>query len=92
MACLRDPNAELATGDAIYCSECQGILNKFSNISMQEEGKQVWTCEFCNNQNQVDIEADEKPKSETVNFMIEAPAQVKQEEEESKTVGKLQSG
>ena len=73
MACLKDPSAELATGDPIFCGACKGIFNKYSN-TVQEEGKQVWVCEFCNHKNHVDIEPEEKPKSESVNFMIEAPA------------------
>jgi hypothetical protein len=35
LACLKDQD-ELATGDPVFCNDCQAILNKYSKI---EENK-----------------------------------------------------
>ena len=35
MRCLKD-NAEIATGDPLFCQDCQAIFNKYSKI---EENK-----------------------------------------------------
>lgn len=34
----------------------------------------MWNCEFCNAKINVDLEPEEIPKSEEVNYIIEAPA------------------
>ena len=44
----------------------------------------MWTCEFCNHKNKVQLEPEECPKNETVSYILEA-APVKTAEEESKT-------
>jgi len=36
----------------------------------------LWKCEFCNTENEVDIEEEEKPQSKAVNYIIEAAAQI----------------
>lgn len=75
---LKD-NAELATGDPIICEKCQAVFNIYSTIeeTKTEEGEQqIWSCEFCNHKNKVDIENEEKPQTSAVNYIIEAAAQV----------------
>jgi hypothetical protein len=37
---------------------------------------QVWTCEFCNTPNEIMLDEEELPKSATVNYLVEAAAQV----------------
>lgn len=62
MKCLRD-GAELATGDPIFCSKCQAVLNKYSLIEENKHDEnQIWTCEFCNNSNEIQVEPEEMPK------------------------------
>lgn len=74
MKCLRD-QAELASGDPIYCSNCQALFNRFSIIEEnKEDEQQYWNCEFCQNANKVSIEQGEIPKTNIINYMIEAPA------------------
>jgi len=60
LSCLAE-QAEISSGDPIYCSTCKGIFNKFSTISASESG-QVWNCEFCLAKNSISIEEEEKPK------------------------------
>lgn len=78
--------AEIATGDPTFCSQCKAILNQFSHIEevKGEDEKQVWTCEFCFNRNEVCLEQEERPQTNAVNYMIEAAAQV----EDKKAFGK----
>jgi hypothetical protein len=71
MSCLKETTVELATGDPILCSSCQAMFNFFSALEIEEE-KQVWNCEFCNNKNFVNIDDEEKPKSDTVSYILEA--------------------
>ena len=57
MQCLKD-NAEIATGDPIYCEGCQAIFNKFSQIeevkdTTTDKIEQIWNCEFCCQKNKV---------------------------------------
>jgi len=64
--------AEIATGDATFCKSCNSAFNFFSKI----DDHQIWTCEFCLTKNEVDLEDEERPKSNAVNYIIEAAAQV----------------
>lgn len=72
-------NAELATGDPIVCKDCKAIFNIYSKaeeVKNEFEEQQIWKCEFCNCRNQVEIEAEEKPQTNQVNYIVEAAAQV----------------
>ena len=76
MECLKD-SGELATGDPICCTNCQAVLNKHSKIEdckVNGNEEQRWKCEFCNTSNKVQIEPEEIPQSEAVNYIIEAAA------------------
>jgi uncharacterized protein with PIN domain len=58
--------AEMATGDPEICPKCQAIFNKFSKVEkieqMDKSEKEIWTCEFCCNQNEVCLDEEEIPK------------------------------
>lgn len=70
----------MASGDPVECIKCGAIFNIYSKMeeekSAEGEGGMSWCCEFCNNSNIVDIDAEEKPKNKAVNFMLEAAAQI----------------
>ena len=77
MSCLKD-QGELATGDPVFCDKCKAIFNKYSKIEdNKEQEEQIWTCEFCNSKNKVQLEPEEIPKTDAVNYILEAAAQVK---------------
>lgn len=64
-------NAELIPGDACLCKSCSAVFSSHSNI----ESNGTWVCEFCNTPNDAELDDEEKPKSETIEFLIEpAPA------------------
>jgi len=46
------------------------------------EEPQVWVCEFCANSNEVNLEEEEKPKSNKINYILESVAQVQEKHEE----------
>jgi hypothetical protein len=73
MSCLKDANYELATGDLIECKHCRGYLNMYSEITSSDDGKQLWKCEFCSHQNELQhFDPEEKPKTSTVSYIIES--------------------
>ena len=74
LSCLKE-NAELATGDPELCKSCKAVFNKDSTIVIVGN-QQVWNCEFCNQANDVSLEDEEIPKSNIINFLVEAAAQV----------------
>jgi len=74
MACLKD-QGEIATGDPVFCTNCDAAFNLHSKIEENKlEEQQIWNCEFCNNKNKVNLEPEEIPKTEAVNYIIEAAA------------------
>jgi hypothetical protein len=74
LGCLKDAG-ELATGGLLICAKCQAVFNKYSKVS-EDNGLQVWNCEFCLAKNPVEIEPEEIPKTDGVNYILEAAAQV----------------
>ena len=84
---------ELATGDLVPCANCSACLNNFSKLLPEEgENKWLWECEFCCYGNHINIEEEEKPKTESVTYVLSKPPLVaespgeetKVEEEEKK--------
>jgi hypothetical protein len=80
-------NAEIATGDPIFCKNCNAILNVNSvveqnqshpqqSIEEMESENQVWCCEFCNTANPVSVHEGEQPETKAVNYIMESAAQV----------------
>lgn len=70
--------SEMATGDPVFCTFCNAAFNMHSKIEevKKDEGEpnQIWTCEFCNYKNQVMLEPEEIPKTNQVNYIVEAAA------------------
>ena len=83
MSCLKD-SSEMATGDPVFCKTCQAVFNKYSKTEEVKETGQIWSCEFCLAKNEVNIEPEECPKTEAVNYILEAAAQVIDKKAEGK--------
>ena len=62
--------SHMFTGDPVYCQQCKAILSHISKITKRDE-QQVWTCEFCNTDNNIDIMEEELPKEKDITFMLE---------------------
>lgn len=41
------------------------------DIPEMDEGDQLWSCEFCNHYNVINLEDEEIPKKDTVNYILE---------------------
>jgi len=62
---------QIATGSPNFCTNCHSCLNIYSskNITFnQNEAK--WICEFCSNQNILQIDQEEIPKNEVVTYIL----------------------
>lgn len=68
---------EYATGDPFPCSSCNGIFNNFSKV-IEEAPNKVWVCEFCGQKNNLALEPEEYPKSNSMIYLLEGkiPGQV----------------
>ena len=88
-----------ATGDPYYCTSCKAILNKFSKITMKMDEKQMkeiditaknsnfWKCEFCNSVSEFpNLEKEEIPTEECIDYFIENNSKSKQNFSEEKTI------
>lgn len=82
LGCLKD-SGEMATGDPVFCAKCQAVFNKYSKIT-DAMGTQVWHCEFCLAKNPVQLEPEEMPKTEGVNYILEAAAQIIDKKQQGK--------
>mmetsp|Transcript_6738 Transcript_6738/g.12015 ORF Transcript_6738/g.12015 Transcript_6738/m.12015 type:complete len:734 (+) Transcript_6738:2743-4944(+) len=69
MSCLQEAG-QVATGDAVFCKQCQGALNIFSKLEQTDAGSQKWKCEFCELENEVWVEPEEFPKNSTVDYLL----------------------
>ncbi|XP_050393119.1 circularly permutated Ras protein 1 [Patella vulgata] len=69
---LKDPS-NMHAGDAVKCggTGCKAIMSHLSKLTAGMSGK-VWVCEFCECNNEVDVEDGEIPAVEDVTFLLEA--------------------
>lgn len=57
-----------------FCPACKGILSTTSFQNLKKEGDHTyWTCEFCDNINQIDTVAQLLPTSEPATYLLEEP-------------------
>jgi hypothetical protein len=54
----------VATGDPELCRNCSAIFSVKS-----KKGKDFWICDFCGIKNKLDLEPEEMPKGETVDYL-----------------------
>jgi hypothetical protein len=69
MSCLQEAG-QIATGDAVLCSSCRGALNVTSKLEQVSEAVQMWTCEFCEQVNEVYVEPEEFPSNSAVDYLL----------------------
>jgi hypothetical protein len=70
--CL-NAEAELATGDPVFCANCNIILNSTSKLAKKPDSddEYLWICEFCGATNNPILEQEEIPKSDQITYVIE---------------------
>lgn len=69
----------MATGDPIFCSVCKAVFSMFSRITEVENDSQLWTCEFCESENLVNIDVEEIPRTQIVDYMLMSSSQIREE-------------
>ena len=89
---LKDAADNIATGDPIICDSCKAILSKhdelfkqYEDMKLDDEDESIWICQFCNHINVIQIDDEEIPKAETVDYMLAPPptdAESKQNEQD----------
>jgi len=64
----------VATGDPKFCSKCLACLNAESELTAVEAEafKCLWVCEFCGEQNILEMVLEEKPSAQSVDYILEA--------------------
>jgi len=62
---------EVATGDPYVCRKCGAVFNMYSQLGADKK----WKCEFCHEENVLDIDDEERPQTNDVKYMIEAAPQ-----------------
>lgn len=63
----------LATGDPIFCQKCNVAFSCISSLTegKSEESTQIWKCEFCQEEQSVVIDDEEKPSEESMDYILE---------------------
>jgi len=69
----------VATGDPVFCVKCQAALSAIDVAQMAAEGKdkekgaRVWHCSFCSTDNELNLDDEEMPGEESVDYILEPP-------------------
>eukprot|EP01083_Nonionella_stella_P114261 337626_1 len=88
---LKQSAQNIATGDPIRCTNknCGAILSKYDTLvkekedmKLDDDDESIWTCRFCQTSNVIEIDDEEMPVDETVDYMIEPPDDDKASDEE----------
>ena len=72
-------DAQLAAGDPELCGGCSAVFNMYSTLTSETEDvkmdddDQLWRCEFCGHNNVVNLEQEEIPTKDAVNYVLEHP-------------------
>ena len=72
----------IATGDPVFCSSCASAFNLYSRMSETSDSTQVWCCEFCGIENVVNIEVEEIPRGQMMDYVLMSSSQAFEESKE----------
>jgi len=89
LASLGNQANAVATGDPFTCAnpKCKVTLSeKDKLISQDDDGKcdedqSIWKCSFCGHRNVIEIDKEEIPKGETIDYIIEPATDEKSKDE-----------
>lgn len=74
-------DSQVHSGECTQCKGCEAALSHYSRLCGPESAR-VWKCEFCGVENAVDLDDEELPTSETVDYILKpAPAVVSSDAE-----------
>ena len=74
-------DAQLAAGDPEFCGGCSAVFNMYSKLLKSDQVEdvkmddddQLWRCEFCGHNNVINLETEEIPTKDAVNYVLEHP-------------------
>ncbi|CAK61233.1 unnamed protein product (macronuclear) [Paramecium tetraurelia] len=83
-------NQVVHQGDPLYCQNCKGILNKFSNLSLFNNSGSClqlsWNCEFCTHLNEIQIQDGDIPEKEEALYLIQSHFQQQSQKQEKNSI------
>merc|ERR1719361_3165767 len=92
---LKEAADNIATGDAFECLQCGALLSvhdqllgQLDEVKLDDEEDSIWVCKFCNNVNIIQIDDEERPSSETVDYILAPPPTL---DEEAKAADETES-
>ena len=73
------------TGDFYPCTNCGAVLSHVSKLGEVNaiDRKRKWICDFCKFENKLMIEDEEVPKKDEVTYILEAPVEKMEVENEN---------
>jgi len=85
---LGDKANTIATGDPFVClnNKCKGILSGIDDLIMNDKEmkvdneEKIWICQLCGQRNIVELQLEEKPQGETVDYILEPPLDEKSDD------------
>jgi len=64
----------LFTGDPVFCKQCNAALTQISYVTNNpNEPGQIWQCEYCDFTNGFQLEPEEMPKGESIDYLLSHP-------------------
>jgi len=78
----------VATGDPTFCEKCSAAFSQLDCPPKEQEGEEkgkekeeeamevqkTWTCKFCEHVNPLNLEEEELPRAESVDYILEPPS------------------
>lgn len=62
-------------------------IEEFSEpLTLQDDGSKLWRCEFCDEVNIVDLDIEEMPVADTVDYLLEHPPEVDEDGDTSNVI------
>jgi len=64
----------LFTGDPVFCKQCSAALTEISEVLVNPaDSGQQWKCEYCDFLNSLQLEPEEMPKGESIDYLVNHP-------------------
>lgn len=73
-----ETEGQMMTGDPIFCVGCGVAFNATSTLLNKTE----WNCEFCTTLNHVNLDEEEMPQNETLDYLLEPSKEISESEKE----------
>eukprot|EP00038_Savillea_parva_P007332 m.169362 g.169362 ORF g.169362 m.169362 type:complete len:769 (+) comp13092_c0_seq1:110-2416(+) len=78
-------DSQVHSGECAQCSTCSAVLSHYSKLTGPPDAR-VWTCEFCGTDNPVDLDDEELPTANTIDYILKPAPCVTASDSESNVV------